>query len=295
MASAPLRIAPDIPLGIRFAPVPEDLGELVNTFFVATAPGERIEEMLPAYSAQFFVLLDGAAALNDDEPDAGRSILCTAPLLEAMPFTLHGPAHLVGASLTPLGWHCLSGLPADEVNNRLVAVEDLLTKDEFSELESHAASGSAGESIAAKIFGCISDILRQRRHRLDDGHMDFVARVTEWLSSSLDPKLHELHGRMTISERTAQRLCRRYFGVPPTALVKRFRAIRAAMLLANPGLSEEKRDEILQAYFDQAHLIRDIRRYTGRTPTSLADKNLTANSLDPEGHGPSARILRENP
>ena len=41
------------------------------------------------------------------------------------------------------------------------------------------------------------------------------------------------------------------------------------MLLAHPALSETLRLEMMGSYFDQAHMIRDIRRYTGRTPRQL--------------------------
>ena len=89
-----------------------------------------------------------------------------------------------------------------------------------------------------------------------------------------------------------QRISRRYFGVAPAQVLKRFRAIRAAMVLANPALPDSFRDEMLASFFDQAHLIRDIRRYTGRTPTQLRGKTLSSGLLDPSGHGDAAGLLR---
>jgi transcriptional regulator GlxA family with amidase domain len=41
-----------------------------------------------------------------------------------------------------------------------------------------------------------------------------------------------------VSPRQFQRLSRGYFGAPPAQELKRVRAIRAAMLLANPALSD---------------------------------------------------------
>ena len=43
---------------------------------------------------------------------------------------------------------------------------------------------------------------------------------------------------MPVSPRQFQRLLRDYFGAPPAQELKRVRAIRAAMLLANPSLSD---------------------------------------------------------
>ena len=65
------------------------------------------------------------------------------------------------------------------------------------------------------------------------------------------------------------------------------------MLLAREELSAELRDEVISAYFDQAHLIHDIRRYTGRTPRSLLKEPLAQELLDPDGHGQTGKKLLE--
>jgi AraC-like DNA-binding protein len=101
-----------------------------------------------------------------------------------------------------------------------------------------------------------------------------------------------LPAAVPVSPRQLQRLSRRYFGAPPAQVLKRVRAIRAAMLFANPALSDILRDDMMTGYFDRAHLIRDIRRYTGRTPTQLRARTLSTGMPNPSGHGHSARILR---
>ncbi len=93
---------------------------------------------------------------------------------------------------------------------------------------------------------------------------------------------------MPVSPRQFQRLLR---GAPAQVL-KRVRAIRAAMLLANPALSDILRDDMMTGYFDQAHLIHDIRRYTGRMPTQPRGRMLSTGMLNPSGHGHSVSILR---
>ncbi|MFN9499544.1 MAG: hypothetical protein ACK554_08465 [Erythrobacteraceae bacterium] len=81
-------------------------------------------------------------------------------------------------------------------------------------------------------------------------------------------------------------------GAPPAQVLKRVRAILAAMLLAIPALSDMLRDDMMTGYFDQAHLIRDIRGYTGRTPTKLRARTPSTGLLNPSGYGYSASILR---
>ena len=47
--------------------------------------------------------------------------------------------------------------------------------------------------------------------------------------SGFDPALAELYASVCVSPRQVQRICRRFFGVAPAQVLKRFRALRAAM------------------------------------------------------------------
>ncbi|TAD84062.1 MAG: AraC family transcriptional regulator, partial [Sphingomonadales bacterium] len=96
-----------------------------------------------------------------------------------------------------------------------------------------------------------------------------------------------------VSARQVQRICRRFFGVAPAQVLKRFRALRAAILLSQPGMSQSVYDQLMATFFDQAHLIRDIRRYTGRTPTQLRQLSVARNLLDPVAHGDAGALLRD--
>jgi len=160
------------------------------------------------------------------------------------------------------------------------------------QLESFASRYRDGKVTVEQICDALADVVRNHHKPLGVEHARFVQSVMAWLSSELNPPLEALYDEVGISTRSAQRLCKRYFGVSPSRLVKRYRAIRAAMLLANPELSEAMLEEIRGIYFDQAHLIRDIRRYTGKTPTGLRESSLLQDSLDPDAHGEGAKILR---
>lgn len=282
-----------IPFDFEMIAPPADLADLVNTYFKAGTDEARLEEIMPAYSAQLMIYMQGKSEMTGEDGEAMMSdtVTCTAPLMNAMPFTFHGPVRIVGASLTPLGWQCLANLPADKVNNCLVDPSGLFDAEELSLLE-ECANGDSEEAGPDQILDCVSSALRAGRGQLKPAHIAFVKTVIGWLSSALNPPLEELYSQLDQSERTAQRLCRRFFGVSPSHLLKRYRAIRAAMLLANPNLSQSMRDEIVAAYFDQAHLIHDIRRYTGRTPRALKTGSVLQDTLDPQAHGEAARILR---
>jgi len=276
------------PYRYEFAPPPTGIARRVNTFYTLETEAGRIEEMMPAYSAQIFVFIRGSAHIRYVGGGEGRSesITINAPLLRAAPFAIQGPALIVGASLTPTGWAALADLPVDKVHDATLSAGDILGADALARIE-RAMEGGAEAVIAA-----LGEVIGAADRGPVAAHMPTIKAIAAWLAGSFNPALESLHRSSPVASRQLQRVSRRYYGVPPAQLAKRVRAIRAAMLLANPDLPEPMREEVLGAYFDQAHLIRDIRRFTGRKPSDLVLKGLARSTLDPAAHGPAADPLR---
>jgi len=68
---------------------------------------------------------------------------------------------------------------------------------------------------------------------------------------------------------TAARLITRYFGTPPKQLMRKYRGVRAASLLVDPNCTPELRAKVESLFYDQPHMIREIRQFAGRTPGAL--------------------------
>jgi len=273
---------------------PAKLAGWINTFYVIESDDARIEEIVPAYSAQLVVMIRGLLAIERDGDmtfDAGK-VACNAPQLGAAPCVLEGPLMLLGASFTQLGWQSFANLPADTVHDRVLPAETIFSADEVARLEAMAADCGAGRITVRELCAGLAAMLAAPRHTIRADHVAVVEAIMRWLGSGLDPALDDLYATVDLSPRQLQRLSRRFFGVPPAQVAKRFRAIRAAMVLANPALPDALRDEMLASFFDLAHLIHDIRRYTGRTPTQLRGKTLSSGLLHPSGHGDAAGVLR---
>ena len=275
------------------APEPS-LARWVNTFYVIEAEGGLVEEIVPAFSAQLVLTVRGRLTITYADASVSRPapIIINAPQLSAAPCVLEGPALLVGASLTPLGWQALANRPADEVHDQQLPADALLTQAQIAQLEAGVLACRAGKLDAVELCARLATVIADAPIALRTDHVAVVDAITAWLASGFDPPLSQLHAAVAVSPRQLQRIARRYFGVPPAQVIKRSRAIRAAMLLANPALPEAMRTEMLATYFDQAHLIRDIRRFTGRTPTQLRNATLSTGILDPAGHGDAAAMLR---
>lgn len=273
---------------------PAGVAALVNTFYVIETLEARVEEVVPAYSAQLVMMIRGRLIIErpGDAPVERGRVAINAPQLGAAPCVLEGPALLVGASLTQIGWQALANLPADRVHDRLLPAETIFPARQIASLRAAADKCDTGRLAAEDLCARIAGLLVAPRFTLRPDHVAVVEAIMRWLGSGFDPALDALYGSVDISPRQLQRLCRRFFGVPPAQVLKRFRAIRAAMVLANPAMPVALRDELLASFFDQSHLNRDIRRYTGRTPTQLRAKSLSSGLLDPSGHGDAAALLR---
>ncbi len=283
-------------MSIEWIGPPADLVDLVHTFYVAEVGPGKLDEPTPAYSAQLVIVVDGHAELEFSHGGITQTgpLFLNAPQLRAGRIRIFGPYRAIGASLTPLGWAVLTGKAADTVHDcdatpEVVAAPGLIR--DITDWVSRTKSNDADMEGGVAYLGAI---LRSATHPIKDRHREFVQAAGQWLGSGLNPSLEDLYADIPLSQRQIQRLCRQFFGASPTQVLMRHRAIRAAMLLSNPDLPQAFRDELTSAYFDQAHMIRDIRRFTGRTPADLAVNSFSQESLDPAGHGATAAVLLDD-
>lgn len=276
-----------------FAP-PAELAGWINIFYLIETPEPQIREIVPAYSAQLVVMARGEVVIEHsaERPLRGGEVAFNAPQLGAAPCVLRGPALVVGASLTPLGWQALANRPADLLHDTLLPAAEVCGPGPAAALAEAAREFAEGRICPDTMRDRMAAVVAAAPHPLRPDHVEVVETMTRWLASGFDPPLSELYDLVALSPRQLQRLARRYFGAPPAQVLKRVRAIRAAMLLANPALPDVLRDDMMTGYFDQAHLIRDIRRYTGRTPSQLRARTISSGLLNPRGHGQAAALLR---
>lgn len=274
---------------------PADYAGIVNTFYIIETGEGLIEEPVPAYSAQLLIMVRGRATFTFAEGSTAQSstVFINAPQMRSASCVIEGPALQVGASLTHVAWQRLSNLPADVVHDQLVPAATILTPDQLATLEAAAAACERGHIAPEDLCHYLGAAIAEGPFTPKDDHVEVVEAILRWLASGFDPAVSELYASVDVSPRQLQRICRRFFGVAPAQVLKRFRAHRAAMLLTQPGLSEEFYDQLMATYFDQAHLIRDIRRYTGRTPSQFRKQSLATGLLLPSAHGDAGAVLSQ--
>lgn len=273
---------------------PADAAGLVNAFYIIETGSERIEEAIPAYSAQLLVMVRGQISFTFADGGTAQSstVFINGPQMRSARAVLEGPVLQIGASLTHIAWQRLANLPADVVHDQLIPADAVLAVDQIAVLEAAATACREGLIPPEALCTHLTQVIAAGSHPLHGDQVAVVGAILRWLASGFDPALSDLHSSVSVSPRQLQRICRRFFGVPPAQVLKRFRALRTAMLLSHPGISQEVHDQLMATYFDQAHLIRDIRRYVGRTPTEFRRESLARELLDPAGHGDAGSPLK---
>lgn len=277
------------PYSFSFIAAPGDLLPYVNALYTFETDLAEMEEILPAYSGQLALFLTGSAEIACPEAPMGEigDAFFLAPQMKATPFKAKGPVRGMGVSLTSQGWAALTGLPVNECHSRQIAPSACLPPHLAARVQATLEARRKGDLDDAGLADWLVELVRDGVTELPEKHATLIRTTFNWLGESFSPQIDDLYARLPFSQRQAQRLIVRFFGQPPATLVRRYRAIRAASLLAMPKLAPEVIAEIRAAYYDQAHFIREIREFTGRTPRALGpeEETVVKDMLGPEGYG----------
>ncbi|MBV7265543.1 helix-turn-helix transcriptional regulator [Erythrobacter ani] len=211
----------------------------------------------------------GALHLRDGSERIESDAHMLAGFETAAPFTIQGPWHSIGASLSPLGWAALARQPANTHFNRFIPAGQLLGEEIDGFAKDINERYRSGELSGKEACDLLASWIEPRLHPVPGMHEQLIEHTFAWLGSSLKPDVERLFSGLDYSRRQAERLVTQYFGLSPMALARKYRAVRAASLLAQPEITDEAEAEIATAFYDQPHMIREIRRYCGYTPTRL--------------------------
>jgi AraC-like DNA-binding protein len=160
---------------------------------------------------------------------------------------------------TPQGASCL-GVPAHELADRSVSLAELVTRPRAERLgERLDRARSEPEAVAA-----VLELLGELPLVADP----LVARAIELLARADDDEATVAGAARAvgISERQLERRFLQRVGVTPKRFAMLCRFERATALAARRSLTEAALEA---GYCDPSHFVRDVRRFTGTTPTEL--------------------------
>ncbi len=263
-------IAPDKFEVVQFAP-PAELAPFVTQIYFFQSEELHIHDRQPAALGHLIFLLRGQGELrfHDGHTDDILPATLFGPGTASAEFTFAGPVSDLGFALSPLGFVALTGKPASAYADRAIASAEIFGP-EIEVLTQRFRGGLIdGNMRLTQMIEEISTFLLNRARRIPLQHIALIQAVTDWLSRDLDPDVDELYATLPVSRSTAVRVISRYFGSAPKPLMRKYRALRAASILVDPGCTSELRDKVESLFYDQPHMIREIRHFAGRTPGAL--------------------------
>jgi AraC-like DNA-binding protein len=78
--------------------------------------------------------------------------------------------------------------------------------------------------------------------------------------------------------------------MPPKMLARKYRALRAARALHSSG--EDERAVIVSAFYDQSHMIREIKHFAGQTPGQIRLSRAETDHLIDQRRAMAGKISR---
>ena len=244
-----------------------ELADHFSFFYHFQQDDDRFEAVDRADYAQFRFILRGRNAryrFVDGTEQAMPDIYILGPTTGCSNLSCDGAAEAIGVGLMPHGWAALVPMDASAAANRLFDAKDLfgpVVTEVYEKLRD-----TPDFDARVKI---LEEMLVTLMTRRKPGYQAFVGQVNAWLAGAAAPDVNDLVALTGLSLRQVQRGCKRYFGSPPKVLARKYRALRAAVAMTHgdPDLDAQ----LVEGFYDQSHVIREIKHFTGMTPHAFAE------------------------
>jgi AraC-like DNA-binding protein len=247
------------------------LSEHVSAYYLHRFDATLIEDSERADVGYLRFMFAGAGHIRHRERGIVQSspVMLVGPSTETAPYSINGPLRAFGCVLLPQFWGGLIDMSAEDASNfsldgaavmgpdAMACFNDLILMDDV-------------ESMARRVDA----FLLPRVKPLSPDHLKTIALIGEWLSQSPIPSTETLYSRAHLSARQVMRIANRYYGASPKMLARKFRALRtASKLIGSRGRIPEA---LYDEYADQAHMVREVKHFTGLTPRNL---QITSNPI----------------
>lgn len=250
----------------------EALAPFVRRFYVfeADLPAEMvIEDFLLAETAFVRCLLKGdwkGEVAPGEWVQPGKTLLFGA---NARPFRVkvQGAFSVAGFAVRPSGWRALFGQSHREYADRLLCLQD--SWGEIADTMQDAVMQAIDDTgkIAAMEAAITAQLDAIGSRRIDRQ----MARFEVFTRTDSGIRVEDAAREVGLSVRQLERRCQYTFGLTPKAILRRSRFLD--MATAMRGFSSPSDQDLASLrYFDQSHVAREFRRFTGMTPTEFTNR-----------------------
>jgi methylphosphotriester-DNA--protein-cysteine methyltransferase len=248
---------------LELAPAPP-LDALVHCIWFLTGTGtEPAQPVVPDGRVELIIHRGEPFARADEEgrvrPQAAA--LVAGQLSSPIRLTPRGPVDVVGVRFRPAGARSIVGLPLDELAGRVEALSEI--RPALAGALQQAAS--AARSPAA----CTAAVSSVLRGFVEKEPPKIVRAAVRALGAVRSPGIEAIARNLGTSPRTLERRIPAEVGLSPKMLQRVLRFRRAFRMLdtTSPGLWGQA--AAAAGYYDQAHMIREFRRFAGTAPTAF--------------------------
>lgn len=266
-------------VSLRYFPPAEDVRDLVSVYYLFEVEHPRFADNERAAIAQLRFLLEGTAKLGfaSGKTYPAKDAMLVGPSTGSMHFDLQGPFRMFGVGLLPAGWAALTQKSAADFTDKAVPAQKIFTDgmDESLALLRACKDVDGMTDWANSYFRAVRSCIKPEVEQ-------FTKMVDDWLSSEPSPPVSALMERSDQSSRQVLRTVNKLYGMAPKYLARKYRALRAARAYAEHNEAELLALE--DAFYDQSHMIREIKFFAGTTPTKLrVGEGETATLIDKRG------------
>lgn len=264
---APLSYKVDVaqgPVRLRYFAPPEHLRAYFGSLYIFTVTAPDYSDVTRADVPQLRFMLQGGGIYQFQDgatqPTPERCLI--GPTMGATRFMLDGPARVVGISLLPAGWIALHGGDASALADRLCEPSERGAGPEA--LLGQLRTMEDAEDIATACWSALEPLLAP----LPEATWRLLEHIDAWLMGEGSPRIETLVAAAGLSARQLTRLTNRYYGAAPKLLARKYRALRCSARIA---LDREGWQSLCEdgRFYDQSHLIREIKHFIGLTPHQL--------------------------
>jgi AraC-like DNA-binding protein len=245
---------------------PTDMADFITAFYLFESDEGTLEDLERADMAQYRMIISGEARqkFHDGSEQEWPETSVFGPRTRASTVIASGnPMRMFGCGITAAGWAAVMTLPAHACANRVIGASEVLAGQYIGLADKIRVAPNLRE-MADLVIERSRDLLGARRHSLPTA---LISAVNAWLDSSLAAEISDLEAATGLSRRQLERQTRQYFGAPPKMLARKFRALRAANAIAHG--TEDWQSYVDGAFYDQSHFIREIKYFTGLTPSAV--------------------------
>lgn len=236
--------------------------------FEAPLPPESvIEDRLISENAFVRILIRGDWA-GETSPGnwvgAGPVVLFGANG-KPFPVRVKGPFAVAGFAIRPSAWHCLFSEPATTFADRMVPLSVA-----WGEVADRLWDEIRAAPDDLAIVGAMERAIKRQLDKIGRPDADEKLARFETIARTVSTaRVDEIAPALGLSVRQFERRCLAGFGLSPKAVLRRSRFLDMASAYRGFTAPGEARLAELR-YFDQSHLNREVRHYTGRTPGQFA-------------------------